>query len=223
MASHDRTAGSLAITAAGSLRTIAAALDVNPKTVSTWRSGAKRPSPSMQVRIEKALAIPRLAWTMAAPAQASEASAPIAGELALEATEAPGSALEGPLSALDRLREQVARLAAARAKPGLSERSYVELEKLELSASREIGRHLGRDLTDAQILGSRQWAHMQREFLEVLRMRPAAMFAVSFDGSGDDPLASVRRDFPELLAAVDAAELALLHALEARAAHRAAS
>ena len=220
MASHERTAGSVAITAAGSLRTIAAALGVNPKTVSTWRAASKRPSPSMQGRIESALGIPRAAWGQAAPAEASEASAPLASELTHEASEGSSDA---PLNALDRLRSQVARLAAARAKPGLSERSYVELEKLELSASREIGRHLGRDLTDAQILGSRQWAHMQREFTEALRMRPAAKFAICFDGSGDNPLASVRRDFPELLAAVDAAELALLHALEARAAQRAAS
>jgi hypothetical protein len=123
----------------------------------------------MQHRIQERLGIEVASWLVDAvlppPGAAVERSA----------IEAP----EGNQSALERLRTQITRLQAARAVPGLSDRARVDLERVELGASRELARLEGRDVTMNQILGSLHWRRLEGVMVTALEPWPDAMRAIS--------------------------------------------
>jgi hypothetical protein len=78
-----------------------------------------------------------------------------------------------------RLREQMARLAAMRAGP-LSDTARVQVERLELAASRSLARlEALEDLTAERLMNSRVVEELQQRLVATLETYPEAMRAVA--------------------------------------------
>src|SRR6478752_8341633 len=215
--------GSIALSSAGTISATADILEVDTRTVSAWRSGAKRPSPDMRARIHTRLGIDPASWLIDAVAASLTPPEVRPLETSIAATTSPKDASavavdgdDGPQTegALKRLQDQIARLKVARAVPGLSDRARVDFERLELAASRELARYEGRDLTLAQMLGSRPWIECMDRIKDVLHDRPWA-FALVYAAVADDPAyaARVRAKGPELVSQIEALEEELLAVL----------
>jgi hypothetical protein len=173
----------------------------------------------MQTRIRERLGIPEPSWLVSAMAPnlatTVEQRAADAVKVNVEGPEAQD--YEPEQTAVERLREQIQRLKAARAVPGLSDRARVDYERVELGASRELARLEGRDVTLAQVIGSPHFAKFQADLLAALNGRPwaLALCLATFDPTHAAYLEQWRTRFPVEVAAVEDAESALRSALEA--------
>jgi hypothetical protein len=155
-----------------SSRKLGARLGVAHTTAARWRS--EPPSAEHRELLREQLGIAIDSWDRSADPSAATASG----------AEAP----EHDASALVRLREQVKRLAAARAQPDLSVTAMLELEKLELAASRAIARLEGAVLTEHQITNAPAF----RRMLEAISSSLAPF--------GPEPLGAVAGALEELTA-----------------------
>jgi|ERR1041384_2475166 hypothetical protein len=162
-------AGAEALAAADSIANTAAKLGCSPRIVSGWRSGQKIPNERSRATIERAYGIARALWDKApsgAPASGSAPPPPTSDTAARESAEA-------------RLRAQLTRLKEQRADPALTERGRLELEKLELAASRALARAEGLELSERKILSSVAWRRVRDRVVVALEPYPEAMRAVA--------------------------------------------
>lgn len=162
-------AGAQALAAVDSIANTAAKLGCSPRIVSGWRSGRKIPNEGSRATIERVYGIARALWDKAASSEPTGPAAPPHAPEGVEARE----------SAEARLQAQLARLRAQRADPELTERGRLELEKLELAASRALARAEGLELTERQILASVAWRRVCDRMVSALEPWPDAMRAVA--------------------------------------------
>jgi len=214
-----------ALRAAGSIAAVAEKLGLSTRSVAAYRSGAKVPSHETRRKIAEVFPqAPAAGWDRLAATPQPEAPPDEHGE-------APaGDATCG--TTLHRLQQQRARIAAQRAAGGLTGRALIEAEKLELAVNQAIAKV--EDLTAAHILEHPIFERIANAIADRLAAHPIALLAceeavssliVDRDSSESDPAdararaAQLRADFPAQCAAIDAANAALLSALEAARLH----
>lgn len=215
--------GAEQLAASGTISAVAKKLGVADRTVASWRAG-KLPNRASVESIERVLGIPAVAWTRM-PAAPSPAAAPSISPTSAPTVAAPTSARQ---SAEARLREQLGRLRAQRETPGLTERSRVELEKLELQASARLARLEGASgLSLRQVMNSPHVKTIADSVLGTLRDSPLELCAVIDDLERLEDRASfhledVRRDHPVESQSVLDANAELVRVMLVRAKSRAA-
>lgn len=161
------TEGAEALRGAGSIGELTSKLGVDRRTVSAWRAGAKLPNPASRELMQRELAIPLSAWERRAAEPAAAAPAP------------PPQVEERPAagSAEDRLRAQLERLRQQR--QAATGRTLVDLERLELAASRALARAEGVELDGRRIVRSRAWESIEVVIVRALEPWPQALAAVA--------------------------------------------
>lgn len=150
--SHHLSAGAVALAGVDSIEATASKLGATARAVSTWRSGAKRPSANSRRRIREAYGIAEGDWDRL-PTACGDAAAPEPHVAAEPAGAHPG--------ARERLRRQLARLDALRASGSLTPTASFELERVEVACVRELSRLDGSTLTQRQILRSKAWRELE--------------------------------------------------------------
>jgi transcriptional regulator with XRE-family HTH domain len=203
-------AGAAALAACGSQRLIAAQLGVARQLVGRWLSGRGMPPTATRERIRDLFGIAEARWD-----QAVEAAPPPVPD-----------GTEHPEAARARLLAQAARLRAAREAPETTARARIELERLELRVSSELARIDGTTLTEAEITRSPAWAALEARIVAALDPHPLALFdvhAAVASGAPPEHGSQVRAKHPELVAAVEGANRALLEALAGDRSERKAS
>jgi hypothetical protein len=218
MSKNSPSLGSEQLAASGTISVVAKTLGVADRTVAGWRAG-KAPNRASLESIERLLGIPTVAWSRVA----GPAAAPTSPATALAAATKP-MAPGARQTAEERLREQLERLRAQREIEGLTERSRVELEKLELQASARLARLEGASgLTERQIMASPHLARYVDVMIAALRPHPIAFFdtlnAVNIfqDRAPDDHLGRTEKEHPAEVQAVRDANAALLTVMQASA------
>lgn len=220
MAKNFPSLGAEQLAAAGTISDVAKRLGVADRTVAGWRAG-RSPNRASQEAIERTLGIATTAWSRVATAHSPAPAVPPTSPAT-----APSAAVRpnARQTAEQRLREQLERLRIQREAPGLTERSRVELEKLELAASARLARLEGASgLTLRQVLASPHLRLALGAIEGVLHAAPLAAFEVInalelLEGRGPTHhLEATERHHPVEVAAVRTANAALLEALKARA------
>lgn len=221
---HSLSLGAEQLAAAGKVSDIAKTLGVAERTVAGWRAG-KAPNRASIESIERLLGIPTVAWSRVAPAALPTAAAPSTSPASAPLAPPQPSARQ---SAEARLREQLERLRAQRETPGLTERSRVELEKLELQASARLARLEGATgLTMRQVMASPHVVRIADEVLATLSDSPLELCAVldaleKLEDRSTFHVEDAERAHPAEARAVRDANAALVAVMKARAAKRAA-
>lgn len=212
------TEGSRLLAEAGSVNECARKLPTTTRSISAWRAG-RLPSDEHQRAMLGVLGIPLGAWRIQAGAIALQQPAPLPPPTLPSDT--PEAATEQQ-TAIERLRDQCARLALAREEPGLTPRAYLDLEALELRASTQLARLSSHRLSESDILASRHWVELCTRIVDALSGADLLGFAIMTDAiyANDDThsslVAQYERDYPIEIASCRAANAALDAARETR-------
>lgn len=205
------TVGALKLAELDTIEATAEKLCASTRAVTKWRSGKAVPNAGSRLTIQRVYGIEPRDFDRAALAPGATPAAPPhdTADTSSEGAEA-------------RLRALMARLRLMRGEPGLTERARIEIERLELQASARLARLEGATLTTRQIVNSALWNALMGVIVDTLAPHPLALFAVEravAQHGGDSPGDHEQRiddEFPELVAAVRAADAALDAALTAR-------
>jgi len=158
-------AGAVALAATGrSTRDLARLFHKSHEAVRRWRSALSVPDADARAVLRRELGIDESAWDTIG---------------ATGATAATSTDTLTPATARERLEQQIERLRVARADPTASPRSRLDLEKLELQASRALAELEGAVLTERQILASGVWVRVRETVVTALEPWPDAMRAVA--------------------------------------------
>lgn len=191
----------------GSSHEIGRKLDVSHTAVGKWLRGSATPTHAMQLKIEATFGIALPLWKRRAVVQA-----------ALPTPRTASDSSGDQLTAHDRLVKLLARVDAARKEEGPSTTALRELDKLELSAIRELARADGSDLTEEQLIAHPAFDDLIQRITKWLSQHAPLtghdLLGV-LDPTDCERAASMRARYPELTAAVDSANRALADALEA--------
>jgi hypothetical protein len=159
--------GSRLLVAAGTVAATASTIGVTTRTISSWRSGAKRPSEAAKIRLRDAFQIPIEAWGLL-PGNASHDGVAAPNEPFVEPRE--GTAIDG-------LRVQLGRIRRQRQEPGLTPRTALDLEKLELGVLQAIARVEDTRLSEPEIANSLAYRRMVDRLVDALTPHPEALNA----------------------------------------------
>jgi hypothetical protein len=166
--------GATALAAVDTITATAAKLGCSTRQVSRWRSSQQLPDERSRETIERCYGIARGLWDR--PVMAPSGG-PADAPAAPEPHTPPSDAEAPPETAEARLRAQLERLRLQR--QGATGRALVELEKLELQASRALARAEGVELDGRKIAKSRAWQTVEEVIIKALEPFPDAMVAVA--------------------------------------------
>jgi transcriptional regulator with XRE-family HTH domain len=197
----------------GSQREIAARVDVSHAAVGRWMRGEAQPTLTQREKIATVYGIAVELWDRR-PAD------PSTGPTSTARVPPAPAAPEDPETARARLLAQAARLKLAREAPGITARARIDLERLEVQVSAGLARLDGSQLTSAELAALPAFAELEAEIMAALRPYPLATFAVTsaLSGEPEQHMDRVRAKHPDLVAAVESANAALLAALTTRVA-----
>lgn len=169
--------GAAALAAADTITETARKLGCSTRQVSRWRSSQQLPDERSRQTLERVYGIPRAAWDQPVAHIPTAPSSPAVAPLPPEPLAAAAGDGAAPESAEDRLRAQLERLRQQR--ETATGRQLVELEKLELAASRALARAEGVELDGRRIVKSRAWETIEVLITGALEPWPDALAAVA--------------------------------------------
>jgi hypothetical protein len=170
--------GAAALLVADTIAGTVAKVHCSSRNVSRWRSSQQLPGADAMAAMQKAYGISPQLWGR--KVEQRTPYVPVGPSDASSASPPPSAGTTPEDTAERRLRSQIERLATMRSDPLLTDRARVDIERLELGASRELARLKGElGITAAMIMRCPYWDRIEERITEALTPWPEARRCVA--------------------------------------------